>query len=88
MVGATLAGLESSVIQRFLIFAKTFGVNISKSTCGEEKGALGELAKTPILMNSGGKGANHYLPLCLKMAANCRAWFYKRRLLVLMKSKA
>ena len=43
------------VIQRFLIFAKTFGVNIRKSSCGEEKGALGEFAKTPILINSGGK---------------------------------
>ena len=76
------------VIQRFLIFAKTCGVNISKSTCGEEKGALlGEFAKTPILINSGGK-VQIIICHCVLKWQQIAAWFYKRRLLVLMKRKA
>ena len=75
------------VIQRFLIFAKTCGVNISKSSCGEEKGALGELAETPILINSGGK-VQIIICHCVLKWRQIAAWFYKRHLLVLMKSKA
>ena len=59
----------------------------SKSTCGEEKGALGELAETPILINSGGK-VQIIICHCVLKWQQIAAWFYKRRLLVLMKSKA